>query len=182
MQGYSGGPFQAPTGVTEANDPGYQFRLAQGQTALQNSAAARGGLLSGGTADQLTNFAQQDASNEYSNVYNRALENYQTNYNEFQQQQTNQFNRLADIAGIGQTSTQQLNALGLGTGQAVGSDLISGGANIGNALELAGGATASGYVGAGNALSGGLSNLSALYALNQNQQNPNGPYSQPLYI
>ena len=43
-QGY--GSFTAPTGVTEQNDPGYQFRLQQGQNALQNSAAARGGLLS----------------------------------------------------------------------------------------------------------------------------------------
>src|ERR1700757_976619 len=41
--------FQAPTGVTEANDPGYQFRLEQGRKALENSAAARGGLLSGNT-------------------------------------------------------------------------------------------------------------------------------------
>ena len=39
--------FTSPTDVTEANDPGYQFRLSQGQKALENSAAARGGLLSG---------------------------------------------------------------------------------------------------------------------------------------
>src|SRR5689334_9414315 len=37
--------FQAPTGVDMSNDPGYQFRLQQGEEALQNSAAARGGLL-----------------------------------------------------------------------------------------------------------------------------------------
>ena len=31
--------FQAPTDVTEQNDPGFQFRLQQGQDALQRSAA-----------------------------------------------------------------------------------------------------------------------------------------------
>src|SRR5882724_7234324 len=32
--------FKAPTDVTEQNDPGYKFRLQQGQQALENSAAA----------------------------------------------------------------------------------------------------------------------------------------------
>jgi hypothetical protein len=53
-----GQTFQAPTSVTEQNDPGYQFRLQQGQDALQNSAAARGGLLSGGTAKALSDYTK----------------------------------------------------------------------------------------------------------------------------
>lgn len=45
--------FTAPTGVDESNDPGYKFRLDEGQKALENSAAARGNLLSGNTAKAL---------------------------------------------------------------------------------------------------------------------------------
>jgi hypothetical protein len=71
------GKFEAPTDVTEQNDPGYQFRLAQGLKALQNSAAAKGSLLTGGTAKALNNYAQGEASNEYGNVYNRAFQQYQ---------------------------------------------------------------------------------------------------------
>lgn len=73
-------PFQAPTGVTEQNDPGYQFRLQQGQQALERSAAAKGTLLTGGTLRDVQDYAQGLASNEYQNVYNRALTGWQTNY------------------------------------------------------------------------------------------------------
>jgi enhancing lycopene biosynthesis protein 2 len=44
----NGGGFTAPTGVTEQNDPGYQFRMQQGELALDRSAAAQGEALGGG--------------------------------------------------------------------------------------------------------------------------------------
>jgi len=40
-------------------DPGYAFRLSEGQKALERSAAARGGLLSGGTGKALQRFGQE---------------------------------------------------------------------------------------------------------------------------
>lgn len=52
-------------------DPGYQFRIDEGMKALQNSAAARGGLLSGGFAQNAMQFGQSMASQEYGNVFNR---------------------------------------------------------------------------------------------------------------
>lgn len=58
---------------TLKNDPGYQFRLAEGQKALERSAAARGNLNSGATLKNLSRFGQDFASNEYQNAYNRAL-------------------------------------------------------------------------------------------------------------
>lgn len=148
--------FQAPTDVTEQNDPGYKFRLSQGLDALNNSAAAKGGLLSGGTAKAINNYAQQDASNEYSNVYNRQLGEYQQNYNQFQQSQANQYNRLAGISGTGQTGAGQLASAG---GQAAGniSNIYGNiGAQVGNSYQNAGAATASGYVGGANAYSAGI--------------------------
>jgi hypothetical protein len=71
--------FQAPTSVTEQNDPGYQFRLSQGLQALQQSAAGQGQLNTGGTLKGIEDYAQNDASQEFQNVYNRALQGYQTN-------------------------------------------------------------------------------------------------------
>ena len=52
-------------------DPGYQTRLKEGALTLEKGAAARGGLLSGGSGRALTRYAQDYASNEYQNVYNR---------------------------------------------------------------------------------------------------------------
>jgi hypothetical protein len=61
------------------DDPSYQFRLKEGQRALENSAAARGTLLSGATAKALQNYGQEAASQEYGNAFGRALQGYQTN-------------------------------------------------------------------------------------------------------
>lgn len=47
--------------------PGYQFRLSQGQTAIQNLLASKGGLKSGGAMKALEEFAQGTASQEFGN-------------------------------------------------------------------------------------------------------------------
>lgn len=167
--------FQAPTNVTEQNDPGYQFRLQQGEQALQNSAAARGDLLSGNTLAGITQYGQDYASNEYQNVYNRAFNQYSTAYNQFQQNQANQYNRLANLAGLGQTSVGQLGMLGSNAASGVGNTLLGSAGQIGQSLQNAGAATASGYASQGNIWGGALGNLgnlgmmAALY--NQNQPN-----------
>lgn len=63
--------------------PGYQFRRDQGQLGLERSAAARGGLFSGGTGRALARYNSDYASNEWGNLYNQ----------------------LGDIAGAGQRNT-----------------------------------------------------------------------------
>jgi hypothetical protein len=75
--------FTAPTALTEQNDPGYQARLKRSTDAIERSAAARGGLLTGGTARGLDQFSQDYASNEYGNVYNRAFNTNASNYNSY---------------------------------------------------------------------------------------------------
>lgn len=72
--------FTAPTAVTMQNDPGYQFRLNEGLKALQASAAARGVLNSGGTLKGIEDYGQNYASQEYGNVFNRALQTFGTAY------------------------------------------------------------------------------------------------------
>lgn len=130
-------------------DPGYDFRLQQGSQALDRSAAAKGGLFSGGTLKDLTDYNQNFASNEYQNAYNR----FQTNRN-------TQFNQLASVAGLGQTAAGQTAQLGANTANQVGQNTISG-------LTGAAAARASGYNAIGNSINGGIGGLSNWYLLSQ---------------
>jgi hypothetical protein len=115
-------------------DPGYGFRFNQGQKALERSAAARGGLISGNTGGALQQFGQGLASQEYQNAFNR----YQT-------ERSARLNPLQSLAGVGQTSVNQLGA--------AGQNYASG---MGEALGAGAQARASGYMGAANAIGGGV--------------------------
>ena len=79
-------------------DPGYQFRFEEGQRALDRSASASGGLLSGGLARKAMRYGQGFASNEYTNVYNR----------------------IAGIAGMGQVANQHAGNAAMQAGQGMG--------------------------------------------------------------
>ncbi len=161
MGAYPGGNFQAPTLQQAENTPGYQFALQQGENAMQASAAANGSLLTGGTMNALDSYAQGLADTNYNNIYNQALQGYQTNYNTWANQQANEFNRLSALSGTGQTAAQQLNSLGATTAGQVGNTLSNTAGQIGQQMNNAGAAIGSGYVGASNALGGALSGSSS---------------------
>src|SRR4030095_4406332 len=91
------------------DDPSYQFRLGEGQKALERSAAARGTLLGGGTLKAITNYGQQAASQEYQNAYARAMDAFKANQTGRQQRMTT----LADLARLGGTSAASAGQLGL---------------------------------------------------------------------
>jgi hypothetical protein len=130
---------QLETGdVSKFMDPSYQFRLSEGLRSVDRQAAARGGLISGNALRASQRYGQDYASTEYGNAYNR----------------------LSNLAGVGQTAT---NYLGNAAGN-LGSNL---GQTYLNSGMAAGQARASGYLGMGNALSGAL-NTGINY--NQNQQ------------
>jgi len=139
--------FVAPNAQTMQLDPGYQFRMQEGQKALERSASARGTLNTGGTMKAAQAYGQGLASQEYGNVYNRAIGEYQQAYNIFENNQAGRFNRLASLAGMGQTAAGQLNS-------AAGAY----GANAGNLMMGQGNALAAGQVGAANAWNEGLGN------------------------
>jgi len=122
-------------------DPGYAFRLSEGQKALDRQAAARGGLISGGALKAAQRYGQEMGSQEYGNAYNRAL----TSYNTDVARENQLYNRQAGLAGIGQTSTNLV-------GQA-GQNYAT---NVGNLMTGAGAAQAAGQVGMANAITGGL--------------------------
>jgi hypothetical protein len=135
-EGY--GSLAKPFGQTDfQQDPGYAFRQAEGMKALERSAAARGGLLSGGTLKGIQRFGQDLASQEYGNAFNR-----------YQIERSARLNPLQSLMGSGQSAT---NVMTGNIGQ-------SGQNEQGNILG-AGQARASGYVGQANALGGALSSI-----------------------
>ena len=126
-------------------DPGYAFRMREGLKALDRSAAARGGLLSGNQLRGVTQFGQDLASQEYTNAFNR-----------YQAERAARLNPLQSLAGMGQTAA---NTLSNEAGQ-YGQNLAAGAAQMGNIR-------ASGYMNAANALAGGIGQGLNYY---QNQQ------------
>lgn len=159
------GQFNAPTLEQAEQNPGYKFALEQGQQALQAGAAAQGNLLSAGTQKGLINYGQQAAQQDYQQVYNNALNAYQQNFNTFNTNQQNLFNRYASLAGLGQQATSTAGAQA-GQGAAnYGNILLGGGQQIGQDLQAAAYQTGSGYAALGNAFGGGLNNLAGLMSL-----------------
>ena len=126
-------------------DPGYAFRLGEGQKQLERTAAARGGLLSGGALKAATRYGQEMGSQEYTNAFNR-----------YQAERTARLQPLQSLTGMGQSTGQQISQ----SGQQMAS-------NVGDAMGSAAAARASGYVGGANALTGGL-NTYLNYSQGQN--------------
>lgn len=159
--------FEAPTAQQAQQTPGYQFTLQQGEQALQNSAAASGGLLTGGTAKGITNYAEGLADTTYQQTFQNSLTAYQQAYNTFQNNQTNTYNRLAGVAGAGQTAATTLGQQGQQAASNVSNINLTTGQLQGQDLQNAAAATASGYAGAANALGSGISSIGQLLTLQQ---------------
>jgi hypothetical protein len=132
-------------------DPGYAFRMAEGQKALERSAAARGGLNSGATLKALNRYGQDFASNEYQNAYNR-----------FNSDRDRRFGRLSHIAGLGFNATANVGSAGQNYANQYGAN-VTGAANAAGAAEMA----------KANAWSGAISGVTGagMDAINMNQQN-----------
>jgi len=82
-------------------DPGYAFRVSEGQKALERSAAARGTSLGGAQQKALTRYGQDMGSQEYSAAYNR-----------FNTNQGNLFSRLSSLANSGQSAANNTSSAG----------------------------------------------------------------------
>lgn len=133
------------------SEPGYQFGLSEGTKALQGSAAAKGGLYSGATLKALLRFGNDYGSTKYNDAFNR-----------LETSRSNQYNRLASAAGIGQAATGQVTAAGQNYASNVGSNLIG-----------AGNAAGASSIAQGNAFGNALNRLTS-YGNNWNYgSNPN---------
>jgi hypothetical protein len=134
-----------PFGMDQfTQDPGYAFRLKQGMNAMNNQAAARGGLISGNALRAAQGYGQEMGSQEYGNAFNR-----------YQIERNARLAPLQSLAGVGQTTASQLGQFG-----------ATNAANVGNMMTGAAAAQAAGGVGAANAVTGGVGQY-----LNYNQGN-----------
>lgn len=135
------GPDQFKAGV----DPGYAFRMQQGNQGVMNASAAGSGSLSGPALKALMDYNQASASQEYGAAFDR-----------FQTQQGNIFQRLSSLADRGQASAA-----------GVGNQAVATGGNIGANIIGAGNASAAGQVGVANAIGGSISDLGSLAYLSK---------------
>lgn len=97
-----------PTQTSNAfmlRDPGYQFRLSEGQRAIENGAAARGGLLSGNALKATQKYGQDYASNEFANIANR----------------------YTNLAGLGEVANKQIQQAGQTYANAYGQNALAAG-------------------------------------------------------
>jgi hypothetical protein len=134
-------------------DPGYGFRLKEGLRALESSAAARGGLLSGNAMRGITRYGQELGSQEFGNAFNR-----------YQAERAARLNPLQSLAGMGQSTAATLG----GQAGQYGQQMAQGAAAIGNIR-------ASGYTNTANALTNALGQGVNYY---QNQQMMNRFFPQ----
>lgn len=145
-------------------DPGYQFRLSEGQKALERSAAAKGSLQSGGFMKGLTDYSQGAASQEYGNAYNR-----------FNSDRDRRFGRLSTLAGYGNSANAALNQAGQYAATNIGNISTSNA----NAQGAAGIAQSNAWGGAMNGIGNNAMNYSLYSNLMQKQPGTTTPVSSP---
>ena len=111
-------------------DPGYAFRLAEGQKAIERSTAASRGLQSGAALKAAARYGQEMGSQEYGNAFNRFQANkafqsqeYGNAFNRFTTARQNQLAPLQALAASGQASAA-MQATAAGNLAAGGSQAI----------------------------------------------------------
>lgn len=143
-------------------DPGYAFRLNEGIKALDRSAAARGGLLSGAQLKGVQRYGQEYAANEYANAFNRQ-----------QLERASILNPLQSLSGQAQTSANTMSQAAGNLGAGESAALLAGGNAVASNMIGAGNARASGYIGSANAFNSALQGATGGYIGYQQQQQQN---------
>ena len=139
-------------------DPGYAFRLAEGMKAMNATAAARGGLMSGGALKAGQQYGQDMGSQEYQNAFDR----YQTN-------RSNQLTPLGAFTTAGMNAAQNTSATNALYGGQMG-DASRGYANTQNEISMGGQQRASGYL-TGGQQAAAAGNMGAQNSMNQGFSN-----------
>lgn len=124
--------------------PAYQFQLQQGNQALQNSQAAKDGILSGAALKDLIGYNQNFAQTGFGNAFNL-----------WNTQQNQKYARLAGLTSTGENAAVNAGNTGAQTGF-----------GMANTITGAGNAAASGIIGGTNAVTGAINNGLGYYQLN----------------
>lgn len=144
-----------PTSQDVMNSPGYQFGLQQGQQAIDRKTAAAGGRVSG---------AALKSAAEYGTNYAT------TGYNAEYQRRQDRLNRLASLAGIGQSAT--------GSSAAAGANMAN---NVSGSLSSQGDATGAARIAQGNIWANNGNQLAATAQNWARGYQSNNPQSNPAY-
>jgi hypothetical protein len=174
---FPGGAFSF-TPANFQNDPAYQFNRDQGIQGIQRTAAAQGGLVSGGLLKDVGTFASGLAANTYQQQYANALGAYQMAYNQFQDTNANAFSRLMGVAGLGQSAASNTAAAG-NAASSTAAGISGSNANALAGLYTGQGNAMAGAIGAGSNAISGAGNTIANY-LAQQQQMSGSSYGQPM--
>lgn len=123
-------PTPAPAYGGYQMSPSYQFRRDEAMKAIERSAASRGALRGGATMKSMARYADNLASSDFEA----------------------QANRLAALAGVGQTATESVANAGQNYANQTSANAMA-----------AGQARASAYANTGNAINGTVGNLASAY-------------------
>lgn len=148
-------------------DPGYQFRIDQGNAALNARRAASGNRFGGQALKDITNYNQDAASQEYGNAYQRYMGNKALIYD-----------RLTGLAGVGQSAGNSATAAGSAAAGNIGSNTMNAARGASDYLTSGAAARGAGTVGSTNAIVGGMNNgLTNWYTANimNKYMNPQQP-------
>lgn len=166
-------------------DPGYAFRMSEGLKALDRTAAARGGLISGSALKAASRYGQDMASQEYQNAFNRYNQNRTFNSNLFNANrayqtgqyntnrnfntdlyQTNRSNALAPLGTLmasGQNAANQMGAAGQNYAGSAGTTYQQAGNAAAAGINAAGQAGAAGQMGVANSLNNAINTAASSY-------------------
>jgi hypothetical protein len=115
---------QGALNVNQFLDPSMKFAMQQGTQAIQGSAAARGGVLSGAAMKDLTAYSQGLASQNYDAAVTRALQNRQQQIgigNTMSQLGQNKLSTDEMLFKTGLSGINQLSGIQQGLGQDIAS-------------------------------------------------------------
>jgi hypothetical protein len=162
--GPGGAYTQQPTLEQLQMDPGYAFRLQQGQQTMMNAARAGGLAGSGGALKAATRYGQEAGSQEYSNAYNRFMAN-RLAATQGLQNLSGQGAGAANVASglAGQTGGNIANVY-TGTGANIANTATGTAANLANTYANTGNQLANVYGNLGQGLGQGAANIGSIYA------------------
>jgi hypothetical protein len=126
--GQGGEYTQQPTLQELQMDPGYAFRMEQGRQQMLNAARSGGLAGSGAALKAATRFGAGEASQEYSNAYNRFMAN-----------RAAATQGLQNLAGVGAGAAGTVSQLAGTTGNQLAGNRFTTGANLGQAALTTGG-------------------------------------------
>jgi hypothetical protein len=128
-------------------DPGYAFRLSEGEKGINRMAAASGGFFGGQRGKALTEYGQNLASQEYGAAFARDRAT-----------RGDLYSRLSGLSSMGRGSAQAVGTAGVQTGSNVGQNIMAGGRALSDMYGQQAQATQSAYTNVANIGTAGMEN------------------------